>query len=441
MNKRYAGTSLSSSLRNRNAEQTGEAADLRGELERLRAIEQRYEDFANSARDFAFITLDLDNRIVGWNKGAEQLLGYSEAEILGHSGCTFFTPEDVARGECDLELATARARGRAEDDRWHLRKDGSRFWASGVMTLLRDQQGHMRGYAKVMRDHTAERRNIDALRASEQRFRVLVENVRECALFAVDVHGNVSEWNPGAERIFGYSEQEILGRPAPETFSADKNCEALMRDEFEAAAVQDGTSAECWLVRQDRSRFYGRWVTNAIRDEAGRPIGFAKVLRDETERRRAEEERERESEQQRELLEGRVRLSNMALHRTKEELQELAGQLLNAQDEERRRIARDLHDHLAQRLALVDMKLAQLRDDFSGDRDAMLSDLEGIQGHIAKLSADVRDLSHRLHPSTLEHIGVLPALTALVKEYRSLRKSPNRIGQRRVFRGGSSAGT
>jgi PAS domain S-box-containing protein len=415
---------LSSGPQVRDGEQGSESADLRRELERLREIEQRFEDFANSARDFAFITLDLDNRIIGWNKGAEQLLGYSEAEILGRSGSVFFTPEDVTGGECDLELATARAQGRAEDDRWHMRKDGSRFWASGVMTLLRDQRDQMRGYAKVMRDHTAQRRNIEALRASEERFRLLVENVRDCALFSVDLRGNVSDWNPGAERIFGYSAEQVLGRSAPELLTKDEGCKALMTDEFEAAAVQDGTSAECWMVRQDGSRFYARWVTNAIRDELGHAIGFMKVLRDETERRRAEEERELQSQQDRELLEGRVRLTNMALHRTKEELQDLAGQLLNAQDEERRSIARDLHDHLAQRLALVEMKLAHLRGGFSGDRDALLSEMEGIQGHIAKLSTDVRDLSHRLHPSTLEHIGLLPALTALIKENQSLRKSP-----------------
>lgn len=431
---------MSSSGRNPGIEQEGEIAALRSELARLREIEQRFENFADSARDFGFITLDLDNRVIGWNKGAEQLLGYSEAEILGRSGCVFFTPEDVARGECDLELATARTRGRAEDDRWHLRKDGSRFWASGVMTLLRGEGGQMRGYAKVMRDHTAQRKNMEALRASEERFRVLVESVRDCALFTVDLLGNISEWNPGAERIFGYRAEQVLGRSAPELFTDDENCKGMMRDEFEAALVQDGTSAECWLVRHDRSRFYGRWITNTIRDQAGRPIGFIKVLRDETERRRAEEERERELQEHRELLEGRVRLSNMALHRTKEELQDLAGQLLNSQDEERRRIARDLHDHLAQRLAIVEMKLAHLRDEFPGSREAVLGELEGIQGHITKLSSDVRDLSHRLHPSTLEHIGILPALTALVQEYQTLRKTPIQLDTADFFEEGLKPG-
>jgi len=414
---------LSFAFQNVNAGQPADIAGLRREFERLLEIEQRFEDFANSARDFAFISLDLDNRVIGWNKGAEQLLGYTEAEILGRSGKLFFTPEDVIAGQADLELATAKARGRAEDERWHLRKDGSRFWASGVMTLLRENDGSVRGFAKVMRDQTPQRKGIDALRASEERFRLLVENVRDCALFSVDLNGNVSDWNPGAERIFGYSAQQVLGRSAPELFTADDNSKNLMLCEFEAAALQDGAAAECWMVRKDRSRFYARWVTNAIRDEAGHPVGFTKVLRDETDRRQKEEERDRQSRHDRELLEGRVQLTNMALHRTKEELQELAGQLLNAQDEERRSIARDLHDHLAQRLALVDIKLRQVRGSLPPSAGTLQSELEGIQGHISNLADDVRDLSHRLHPSTLEHIGLLPALNGLVQEYQSLRKN------------------
>lgn len=414
---------MPSDLQHRSGEQSAETAELRREVERLRKIEQKFEDFAKSARDFAFITLDLNNCVVGWNKGAEQLIGYTEAEILGCSGKIFFTPEDIANGEADLAFAKAKATGRHEAEGWHIRKDGDRFWAACVMTLLRDEAGQVHGLAKVMRDNTGQRKSIEALRASEERFRLLVENVRDCALFAVDLDGKVSDWNPGAERIFGYSAADVLGRSAADLFTADEASKNLMMAEFEAAAVQDGASAECWMVRQDQSRFYARWITNAIRDDVGRPMGFTKVLRDETERRCAEEERELQLQLQRELLEGRVRLTNMALTRTKEELQDLAGQLLNAQDEERRRIARDLHDHLAQRLALVEMKLGQVRDGLARHPDALLRELGGIQSHVSKLSGDVRDLSHRLHPSTLEHIGVLPALHALVAEYQSLRTS------------------
>lgn len=408
---------------NAREDQSDEIANLRRELDRLRQVEHRFEDFANSARDFAFITLDLEGCVVGWNKGAEQLLGYSESEIQGQPFGLFYTPEDIASGQPELLLAKARAAGRSEGERWHRRKDGSRFWASGVITLLRNGKGEVHGYAKVMRDYSEQRRRLDELRASEERFRLLVESVRDCALFSVDVCGNVSDWNPGAERIFGYSAENVLGHSAPELFTSDEYGKNLMLGELRTAAEQDGAAAECWMVRKDQSRFYARWITNAIRDQSGQLIGFTKVLRDETQRKRLEEERDDTARQDREMLEGRVRLSNLALHRTKEDLQNLAGQLLNAQDEERRRIARDLHDHLAQRLALVDIKLSQLRASLPNNQDGLESELEVVHGHIVNLSVEVRDLSHRLHPSTLEHIGILPALYALIAEHKSIRKS------------------
>ncbi len=410
--------------------------DLRRELARLRQVEQRFQDFADSARDFAFIALDLNNSVIGWNKGAEQLLGYAETEILGQSGNVFFTPEDVAKGEADREIVTARAQGRAEDERWHVRKDGTRFWGSGVMTLLRDHAGQVHGYAKVMRDYTEQRKRLEALRASEERFRLIVENVRDCALFPVDVHGNVSDWNPGAERIFGYSAPEVLGRSAIDLFAADEGAKRTLLRDLEIAASKDGASAESWMVRKDGSRFYARWTTNSIRNDAGQLTGYAKVLRDETERKRQEEQRERQIKLDRDLLEGQVRFTNSALNHTREELEDLAGQLLNAQDDERRTIARDLHDHLAQRLALVDMRIAQLRNGLPGKLGELQMELEKIQGQISDLSDEVRDLSHRLHPSTLEHIGFMAALKSLVEEFHSSRSNPVNIAAADFFEEG-----
>ena len=417
-------------------DEQSELAQLRREVEWLRQVEQRFEDFANSARDFAFITLDLNSNVVGWNKGAERLLGYSETEILGKSGALFFTPEDVASGEPEREIATARAQGRADDERWHVRKDGRRFWGSGAMTLLRGPSGEVRGYAKVMRDYTEQRKRVEALRVSEERFRLLVENVRDCALFPVDVEGKISDWSPGAERIFGYSASEVLGRSAFELFPAEQETKDILHSDLDKAAQHGGASADAWMVRKDGSRFFARWVTNAIRDEAGQLIGYTKVLRDETERRRREEQREEQLQHDRELLEGQVRFTTSALDRTKEELEDLAGQLLNAQDTERRTIARDLHDHLAQRLALVDIKITQLRTGLPDTLGRLQVELGRIQEHVCQLADEVRGLSHRLHPSTLEHIGFVPALNSLVREFHSGRSNPVQIDSTDFFEEG-----
>src|SRR5689334_10054176 len=108
--------------------------------------------------DYAFVTFDVNARITSWSKGAEQILGFDESEVLGKSGEIIFTKEDRASGESKKEIDTAFREGRAEDERWHVRKDESRFWGSGVMTAIRDYDGRHLGYAKVMRDLTARKR-------------------------------------------------------------------------------------------------------------------------------------------------------------------------------------------------------------------------------------------------------------------------------------------
>jgi PAS domain S-box-containing protein len=182
-------------------------------LDQLRDSERWIRLFIENVRDYAFIMLDPQNRIVGWNAGAERMLGYREDEILGKAGAVIFLPEDVENGSVERELAAARSRGHAANERWHVRRDQSRFWGSGVVTPLYDEPGTFIGYCKIMRDLTDRKLAEDRLRQSEEHLRLLVENVTDCALFQVDIQGQITSWNPGAERTFGYDAEEILGRP------------------------------------------------------------------------------------------------------------------------------------------------------------------------------------------------------------------------------------
>src|SRR5690242_13960022 len=125
------------------------------------APEQLARFLRDSVLDYAFVTFNPDSRITSWSKGAERILGWTEAEMLGNTGVVIFTEEDQARGEPQKEIDTARREGRAEDERWHRRKDGSRFWGSGVMTAIRDNGGNLLGLAKVMRD-LSERKSVEA---------------------------------------------------------------------------------------------------------------------------------------------------------------------------------------------------------------------------------------------------------------------------------------
>src|SRR5690349_7409071 len=112
--------------------------------------------------DYAIFTLDTERRISSWNEGAERILGYPDEEIIGHLGDVIFTPEDRAQGVPEQEMRQAAETGRAEDERWHLKKDGSRFWASGILSALWDEEKKLRGYVKILRDFTVQKRLQDA---------------------------------------------------------------------------------------------------------------------------------------------------------------------------------------------------------------------------------------------------------------------------------------
>jgi PAS domain S-box-containing protein len=126
----------------------------------LGSIEEQHQLLMECVTDYAIFLLDPQGRVATWNAGAERILGYAEADILGQPFARFFTPEDVQGGAAERELERAAAQGRCTDDRWHVRKDGSRLWASGVTTALRDEQGQLRGFAKVMRDQSL-RKQLD----------------------------------------------------------------------------------------------------------------------------------------------------------------------------------------------------------------------------------------------------------------------------------------
>jgi len=130
----------------------------KSDLEMRMSSDERLRLLEDNVRDFAIIELASDGRIAHWNLGAERILGWDEAEIVGQNLSVIFTPEDRASGADAREIEGAVATGRAEDERWHLRRDGTRFWASGILTALRDHQGGLRGFAKILRDQTPQKR-------------------------------------------------------------------------------------------------------------------------------------------------------------------------------------------------------------------------------------------------------------------------------------------
>lgn len=266
----------------------------------LRENDERFRILVEQVTEYAIFLLDTTGHIISWNAGAERLKGYKAEEITGQHFSRFYRPVDLWK--CDHELNVALREGRVEDEGIRVRKDGTVFWANVVITALRDETGTHVGFAKVTRDLTERRRAEETLRESEERFRLLVESVKDYAIFMLDPSGVVTTWNIGAERINGYRADEILGhhfsRFYPEVDVRAGKCEM----ELERAAADGRFEDEGWRLRKDGTPFWANVVITRLKDATGRLVGFAKVTRDLTERRRAEEERARLGELARERI-------------------------------------------------------------------------------------------------------------------------------------------
>ncbi len=249
---------------------------------------RRLKLLIQAVTDYAIYMLDTNGVVTSWNTGAERLKGYSEAQILGQNFSLFFTPEDRAAGKPQKALETARSVGRYEEEGWRIRRDGKRFWALAVIDAIHDVDGTVLGFAKITRDLTDRHDAVEALRQSEQRFRLLVESVVDYSLFMIDREGIVRNWNPGAQRTKGYTADEIVGRHFS-VFYTDEDREAGLPARALQTAVDTGKyEVEGWRVRKDGTRFWASIVIDTILDEQGTAIGFAKITRDISERRELE---------------------------------------------------------------------------------------------------------------------------------------------------------
>ncbi|HEX8556765.1 MAG TPA: PAS domain S-box protein [Pyrinomonadaceae bacterium] len=503
---------------------------------------------AENVKDFAVYTKDLEGRVLSWNPGVGRLLGYAEEEWVGRHVSVIFTPEDLAQGELDKEMKTALAEGRAEDQRWHVRKDGSWFWSNGLLMLLRDDAGEPRAFAKILRDDTARKRaeegfkfqahvvsqlsdavvavdlrervtfwnlgaerlygvaagdalgrplndayqyrwacagdeeaaaeslaktgawfgeNLhvrndgrwihvessvsrledddgaavgllavvrditarkkaeEALRRSEERLRLTLESVTDYAILTTDTSGWIETWNVGAERMFGYPEEEAVGQHVEVIFTPEDREQGVPAAEMRRARQEGRALCERWHVGKRGARFYVSGVLAPLRD-GGVLTGYAKIVRDLTERRRAEEELRRAHEE----LEARVRERTRELQETagallseaKERAQAesrvraLLRQLVTVQEEERRRIARELHDTLGQQLAALRLSIDVVKSR-AGGRSGVTDETERMQAIFDRLNSDVDFLAWELRPLVLDTLGLDAALQTFVTEW------------------------
>jgi PAS domain S-box-containing protein len=353
--------------------------------------EGQFRLLVQSIVDYAIYMLDPKGFVTSWNAGAERIKGFQKEEIVGRHFSTFYTPEDRDAGMPANVLETARREGKYVGEGWRVRKDGSRFWASVVVDRINDENGKLVGFAKITRDMTETREAQQALLEAERRFRILVEGVTDYAIFLLDPEGRVTNWNAGAQRIKGYRPDEIIGEHfsrfyAPEDFDAGVPKRAL-----ETARETGRYEAEGWRLRKDGSRFWASVVLDAIKDDDGKLIGFAKITRDMTEKRDAQ-----------------LRLEESREQLFRSQKMEALGQLTGG-------LSHDFNNLLTAILGATDLALRNL-----GDEERLKRMLDGIRNSAQRGASITKQLlafarAQQLELKTMDLRTFLPDVTTLLR--------------------------
>ena len=274
---------------------------------------EQYRLILENVRDFAIFSADLNGRINNWNPGAERFFGYSESEILGQPMEILYVPEDRAEGRAEMEKAQAALTGSSEDERWHLKKDGSRFFVNGAVNAMYDDQRRLCGFIKVARDVTARKLLQEQLSASETKHRLILEGIKDFAIITLDLHGAIQTWNSGAELTFGYTEKEMVGRSHSILFSRARQETGEPSAQLAEALRLSVSQKEHWLARRDGTEIYVIDVLRPMLNDLGQPYAILKVSRDVTQRQLTRLQLE---SAQRELEEIRAQLEQQVAHRT-----------------------------------------------------------------------------------------------------------------------------
>jgi PAS domain S-box-containing protein len=260
-------------------------SDRRRQEEQLAHNEERLRALFSSVRDYAIIMLDPNGIVVSWSEGAELIVGYRAEEIIGAHFSRFFPQDAIHRAWPEHELRAAASEGRFEDENWRVRKDGSRYWANVVVTALRDRNAGLIGFCKITRDLTERRRQEEALRESQERFRLLIESVEEYAIHVLDAGGYVMSWNAGAQSMLGFESAEIMGKHFSRFYRSEEIHAGKPWQQLEAARLRGRLEAEGLRVRKDGTAFSARVLIVPAHDSEGRLRGYSHITHDLTRQR------------------------------------------------------------------------------------------------------------------------------------------------------------
>jgi len=263
---------------------TRDLTEKKNSEEALRLSEERYRLLIEGVKDYAIFMLDSQGNIATWNEGAKRLNGYNQSEIIGRHFSIFYTQEDKTREYPQYELEQATKFGRYEDEGLRVRKDGTTFYANVVITTIYNSKKELIGFTKITRDLTERREVEEALRLSEEKYRLLIEGVKDYAIFMLDPNGNITTWNEGAKSLQGYNQNEIIGRHFSIFYPQEAKDRKYPEYELEQAIKYGRFEDEGIRIRKDGSSFYANVIITPLYNKQGILIGFSKITRDLTER-------------------------------------------------------------------------------------------------------------------------------------------------------------
>lgn len=380
---------------------------------------QRAVDVENVAITF----FTIDGRLTHANDAFLHLAGCTREQLTmgGLRRDSGSPPEWLASVEAAIEQL--RDTGRTETyEREYVQTDGTRRWVLCAATLLTPSQG-----VEFMVDITAAKRFEEQLQNSEMRLRLMIESVTEYAIITLDTKGRIDHWNPGATRMFGYAEEEILGQSFSLMFTPEDRATGIDREELRQARDAGRASDERWHVRKDGSRFYSSGVTAPLQDSLGNLRGFIKVARDLTDRKRSEDAlqeahralEQRVQERTTDLSAANRLLEEELRERTRAQvrIRELLGRVISIQEDERRRISRDLHDQVGQQIVALKLQIEALAEDSSASSRRRRELIETALDAIAILDRDIDYFTWELRPPVLDGAGLGAVIRRFVDEW------------------------
>jgi PAS domain S-box-containing protein len=376
---------------------------------RLAAIVQSSDD--------AIIAKDLNGIITNWNSSAERIFGYTEREVLGKPIVVIIPPELQAE---ETEILRRLRKGERIDhfETVRVAKGGQRVLVSLTISPIKDSSGRIVGASKIARDITRIKQIEQALRESEQRMRFCLE-AANIGTWDWDIESGSIRWSENMERIHGQEPGSFPGNVEAFLEGVRDEDRQRVKQAIEQALGGDGKyHVEYRQVKADGSFGWMEAYGQATYDSSNRPVKMMGVCRDISERKISEEALKQAHEQ----LDGRVKERTSDLDRAQERLRLLSARLLQMQDEERRRIARELHDTAGQILVALNLTLAPVEQELQKNNSGLARQITESLGLIEELSRDLRTMSHLLHPPLLDEAGLLSAVRWYVEGFAERSK-------------------